>query len=128
MRLAVALPHRIAVYEPVQKVRGEGLHGSFTLLPRHLDYVILLQPGILSYLDAGGREKYVAVDGGVLTKVGERVRVATTAAVQGELADLQQTVTETFRQLDEREQAARRAQAHIETHLIQEMLEFEDPQ
>ncbi|MFP3914078.1 MAG: F0F1 ATP synthase subunit epsilon [Actinomycetota bacterium] len=126
MRLVVALPNRIEVDRTVTKVAAEGIHGNFTLLPHHIDYVVVLASGILSYTDGGG-ERYVAVDGGILTKVGEEVRVSTVAAVPGDrLEMLEQIVSETFRHLDERERNARIAQARIESHVLQEMFEFEE--
>lgn len=129
MKLVVALPHRIAVQSRVFKVSAEGTHGTFTLLPHHLDYIVLLEPGILTYApeDQVGDERYVAVDGGVLTKVGGDVRVATIAAVEGDrLEDLERTVVKSFRRLDERERTARAAMSRIESRVLHEMFEFED--
>lgn len=128
MRLVVALPHRIEIDTAVDKVGAEGLHGTFTMLPRHLDNVVLLTSGILTYLPSGDSdERYVAVKGGVLTKVGAEVRVATIAAVQGDrLEDLERTVVRSFRRLDERERDARAAMTRIESHVLHEMFEFEE--
>ena len=128
MRLVVALPHRIEIDTAVDKVGAEGLHGTFTMLPHHLDHVVLLVSGILTYLPSGGSdERYVAVKGGVLTKVGADVRVATIAAVQGErLEDLERTVVRSFRRLDERERDSRAAMTRIESHVLHEMFEFEE--
>lgn len=128
MRLTIAVSHGIQLDEPVTKVTAEGIHGSFTLLPRHLDYVVVLVPGILTHTDDEGSEHHVAVDGGVLTKVGSQVRVSTPAAVTGDgLEGLHRTVAETFRLIDETEQSTRLAQAGIETRVLQEMFEFEEP-
>jgi F-type H+-transporting ATPase subunit epsilon len=127
VRLIVALPHRIEVDVEVSRVGAEGIHGSFTMLPRHLDYAVLLESGILTYSVAGEAERFVAIDGGLLTKVGDEVRVATAAAVAGDrLEELERTVSETFQRLDERERTARAALARIESHVTQEMVEFEE--
>lgn len=127
MKLVVALPNRIQLDETVVKVGAEGIHGSFTMLPRHLDFVVVLVPGILVYTDEEGVERYVAVDGGVLTKSGEEVRVSTLAAVPGDrLEELERTVNEVFRHLGERERSTRLAQARIESRVMQEMFEFEE--
>lgn len=129
MRLVVALPHLIHLDLEVEKVSAEGIHGTFTMLPRHLDYVVLLQSGILSYALSGGAERYVAVDGGVLAKVGDEVRVSTPAAVGGDrLDELERTVSEAFRELGERERDTRAALTRIESHLLQQFFEFEEPQ
>lgn len=129
MRLVIALPSRIEVDAPVVKVGAEGTHGTFTLLPHHLDYVVLLEPGILVYVaeDEVEDERYVAVDGGVLTKVGDEVLVSTRAAVAGDrLEELERTVVRSFRLLDERERSTRAAMARIESHLLREIFEFEE--
>lgn len=128
MRLVVALPHRIEMDGHVVKVSGEGTHGTFTMLPHHLDHVVLLVPGILTYVsEPDSAERYVAIDGGVLTKVGDQVRVATVAAVQGDrLEDLERTVVRAFRRLDERERNTRAAMARIESRVVHEMFEFEE--
>lgn len=129
MRLVIALPNRIEVDALVVKVGAEGTHGAFTLLPHHLDYVVLLEPGILIYVveDEGEDERYVAIDGGVLTKVGDEVLVSTGAAVAGDrLDELERTVVRSFRLLDERERSTKAAMARIESHLLREIFEFEE--
>lgn len=127
MRLVVALPNRTQLDLAITRVRAEAIYGSFTMLPNHLDYVVLLESGILTYTPENDEERYVAIDRGILTKVGDEVRVSTVAAVPGDrLEDLERTVSESFRQLDERERNARNAQARIESHVMQEMFEFEE--
>ena len=85
MRLKLLLPTHIEIDEDVSKVTAEAVTGAFTLLPRHLDYVAPLVPGILSYEGPGG-ESFVAINGGILVKTGEDVCVAVTEAAAG--ADL----------------------------------------
>ena len=127
MRLVITLPNRVELSAAIDAVRAEGVHGTFAMLPRHLDFVVLLVPGILTCrLESGGR-RHVAVDGGVLVKVGDEVRVATETAVSGErLEELERTVVEDFRRRDRRDRDTRAALARIESHLIQESLEFEE--
>jgi F-type H+-transporting ATPase subunit epsilon len=128
MRLVIALPHLIHLDLEVEKVSAEGIHGAFTMLPHHLDYVVLLQSGILSYGLSDGAEQYIAVDGGVLAKIGDEVRVSTLAAVSGDrLDELERTVSESFRELGERERSSRAALTRIESHLLQQFFEFEEP-
>lgn len=127
MKLVIALPNRIQLDVAITKVKAEAIHGSFTMLPHHLDYVVVLDSGILTYTGDDGEERYVAVDGGIVTKVGDEVRVSTVAAVPGDrLEELERTVSESFRRLGERERTTRSAQARIESHILQEMFEFEE--
>ena len=46
MRLKVLLPAKVAVDEEVTKVTAEAANGSFSLLPRHVDFIAALVPAI----------------------------------------------------------------------------------
>ena len=52
IRLRIFLPEKILLDRPVRKVVAEGESGSFALLPRHVDYVEPLVPGILAFTPA----------------------------------------------------------------------------
>jgi len=52
IRLRIFLPENVLLDRPVRKVVAEGETGSFALLPRHVDYVEPLVPGILSFTPA----------------------------------------------------------------------------
>jgi F-type H+-transporting ATPase subunit epsilon len=82
----------------VLQVTAEAENGSFTLLPRHVDFVAALVPGILFYIKEDEQEEFLAVDEGVLVKCGQDVRVSVIAAVWGkklgELRDMIMSVPE----------------------------------
>ena len=126
MRLQVITPGAVVVDEPADKVSTEGADGSFTLLPRHIDFVTALVPGLLTYVH-DGHEQLVAVDGGILVKRGRSVRVATSEAVPSEnIVELQRAMRVTFDEVGENERRARTAIAHLETGAIRRLLELED--
>lgn len=128
MRLRVALPTEILIDEPTQKIIGEALNGSFCLLPRHVDFVAALAPGLLQYLAADGHAEFVAVDEGILVKHGAEVLVSTRHAARGaDLGALRQTVAEQFRVLDEREEMTRAAMIKLEASLMREFIQMEQP-
>jgi len=52
MRLRIFLPEKVLLDRPAAKVTAEGRSGSFGLLPRHVDFVEPLVPGILSFAPA----------------------------------------------------------------------------
>ncbi|MFP3912702.1 MAG: F0F1 ATP synthase subunit epsilon, partial [Desulfobacteraceae bacterium] len=115
MNLKVLLPTEVLLDETVTKVTGEAENGSFTLLPRHIDFVTALVPGVFSYEDDDGREHFLAVNEGILVKSGDEVLVSVREAVRGgELGKLRRIVEEQFTFLDEREKTARTAMATIE--------------
>jgi F-type H+-transporting ATPase subunit epsilon len=126
MKLRVMLPTRIAFEREVDKVVAEGADGFFGLLPRHVDTVGELVPGIVSYTD-GGREGFLAVDGGTLVKVGSDVLVVTGAAVAGDdLEELRTIVEESMRRMAHRDEATRTALSRLEVDIVQRLVEMRE--
>lgn len=110
--------------DDARKVVAEALEGSIGILPRHVDYVAVLVPGILLYQTSAGVEKLLAVDQGLLVKRGDRVDVSVRDAIPGaELDSLRRDVRERFLSLDEREHASRTALARLEARFIRHYLE-----
>lgn len=125
MQVSLLLPDRVLVSEPVSKVIAEAQNGSFCLLPRHIDFVAALVPGLLTYVDADEVERFAAVDEGVLVKRGREVLVSTRHAVIGEdIGSLRSTVRDEFLSIDSRERNARSALARLELDLIQRFVEL----
>lgn len=125
MHLRVLLPTGVLVETGADKIRAEGQHGSFTLLPRHADVVIALVTGLLSW-ESDGDEAFAAVDGGLLIKRGHDVTIGTHRAVRGQaLGALRRTIEQEFRVRDEHERAAGGAMARLEVDFIQRFLEME---
>jgi F-type H+-transporting ATPase subunit epsilon len=126
MKLKVLLPAEVLIEEDVTKVVAEAHNGFFCLLPRHVDFVAALVPGILSYEIGSGREVFLAVDEGILIKCSQEVLVSTRNAVRGpDLGQLRLTVVEKFEALDEREKSARSAMAKIEAGFVRRFLEIQ---
>lgn len=127
MTLRVLLPEKVVLEREVTKVVAEGQNGSFGLLPRHVDYVEALVPGILSFVPVGNEDEgFAAVDEGVLVKCGAEVLVSVRNAVVGpELGRLEETVRSRFEQVDEREQAMRTALAKLESEVVHRFVDIE---
>lgn len=127
MKLHVLLPIEVLVEEEVSKIVGEGQNGSFCLLPRHVDFVTALVPGILSWTTAAG-EQLAAVSEGVLVKSGPNVSISARDGIRGgQLETLQQLVQERFLTLDDRERSARQAVARLEADFFRRFLESGEP-
>jgi F-type H+-transporting ATPase subunit epsilon len=124
MRLKVFQPSEVFLEETVTKVVGESPAGSFGILPRHIDMVIALVPGILSYETHEEEERFLALDGGILVKEGDEVSVATRLAVRGELGILRATVEKMMSEVDEKEKKARSAVARLEADFVRRFVEF----
>jgi F-type H+-transporting ATPase subunit epsilon len=127
MKLKILLPTEILIHEEVVKVVAEAENGSFCILPRHVDFLAALVPGIFSFVTSGGVEQFLAVDEGVLIKCGPEVLVSTRNAVRGpDLGKLEQTVEKSFQVLEDRERMARSAVAKLEANFIRRLMEFQE--
>lgn len=127
MHLKVVLPTHALIDQPAAKITAEAANGSFTLLPRHIDFVAALVPGILLFVDNSGAEHYLGIDDGLLVKCADSVVVATTSAVEGEdLAELEMIVEHRFRSLDQQEAAARSALARLEAGVVRRFIELRE--
>lgn len=125
MRLKVLLPTRVLIDEEVVKVIAEAENGSFCLLPRHIDFVAALVPGLLSFEKSAGEEEFLAVDEGILVKCGRNVRVSVRNAALGpDLGTLKKTIDEQFRTLDDRQKMMRSAIARLESDLVRRFMEL----
>jgi F-type H+-transporting ATPase subunit epsilon len=123
MRLEVLLPFKVFAEEDgVSRIVAETQQGSFGLLPRRLDCVLLLVPGILIYETPALGEVCVAVDEGVLVKAGADVLVSVRRALGGtDLARLRETVQREFLSQDEDERSLRRMMAQLEAGFLRRL-------
>jgi F-type H+-transporting ATPase subunit epsilon len=124
MKLTILTPESIFLEKKAKKVRGQASNGEFCLLPRHIDCVFTLEPGLFLYEDEKGAENWLALDRGVLVKTGDIVRVSVLDAVAGEkLGDLKETVLDRFNEQADREKKVMGALAKIEAGFIRRFLE-----
>lgn len=127
MRLRILSPTQVVADEQARKIRAEGDHGLFTILPRHVDYVVALAPGILVYETASGEERLFVVDRGVLVKSGGDVRVSTRNAIRvADLATLRQTLEAHLYAVDEHEREVQSALARLEASFVRQFVALEE--
>jgi len=124
VKLKIFLPSELFLNEEVSKVVGEGPSGSFCILPRHIDYVTALVPGILTYQTTRGEEQFLAVNKGILIKMGDQVLVSSRLAVKGELGQLQVEVKRMISKADKKEKMTQSACARLEANLVRRFVEF----
>jgi F-type H+-transporting ATPase subunit epsilon len=126
MKLKVWLPTEVLMEEEVSRIKAEAEDGWFGLLPRHVDFVTALVPGVMTFQPCGKPEEYLAIDQGILVKCGPEVSVSTRNAVRGtNLAQLKQNVELQFSERAEREKAARALESKLEADLVRNLLEVE---
>ena len=123
MHLRILMPFQVfADKTNVSRIVADTSEGRFGLLPRRLDCVAALVPGILTYESRADGEVFVAVDEGVLVKTGSDVFVSVRRATTGaDLGQLRETVEREFLTLDDQEKAVRTVVAKMEGNLIRRL-------
>ncbi len=121
MDLQILLPFRIFLnITDVNRIVVDTNKGSYGFLPQRLDCVSALVPGILTYETELGGVHYVAIDGGVFIKTGNKVQVSVRNAIGGaDLGQLRTSIETEFKNLDEQERNVRVAVAKLESEFIQ---------
>ena len=126
MNLKILLPFRIfAELDGVTRIVAESRDGFFGLLPRRLDCVAALVPGILVYQSEAEGEVFVAVDEGILVKTGTDVLISVRNAIGGtDLGTLRAAVEQEFLSLDEQEKSVRSVLAKLESGFVRRFAAF----
>ena len=126
MKLKIWIPTEVVFEGEVTKVKAEAENGWFGVLPRHVDFVTSLVPGILAFELPEKQTEYLAIDHGILVKCGAEVSVSTRNAVRGaDLSTLREAVAKQFRTLHEKELAAHELEAKLEADLVRQLMETE---
>lgn len=127
MHLRILLPVEVLMDAPVARLVAEADNGAFGILPRHVDFVTALKPGLVSLTTPEGKEEFVAVDEGVLVKQGREVLISVRNAARGQdLGSLRRLVAETFESVDEKERRTRSALARLEAGFMRRFLELNE--
>jgi len=118
--LKVLLPFGVfAEKADILKVVADTNVGSVGILPHRLDCVAALTPGILFYESKSDGDVYIAVDQGILVKVGLTVLISLSNAIAGkDLEQLRQAVESQFLNLNQQEKNVRSLMAKLESGLI----------
>lgn len=126
MRLRVLLPGSEFLQDDAVRIGAESTHGSYVLLPRHIDFAAPLVPGLLTYSRPDGQDRFLAVDEGLLVKVGREVTVATHDAMRGaDLDRLRREVATSYKTRSERERRARTALGRLESAFVRHFVHLE---
>lgn len=128
MTLKILLPFEVfAVETNVSRIVVETPQGSFGLLPRRLDCVAAIVPGILSFEIESQGEVFLALDAGVLVKTGQDVVISARRALRGDdLSRLHDAIEKEFLTLDTQEAAMRESMARLETGFMRRFASLHD--
>ncbi len=126
MQLKMLLPYGILIdKKDVLRMVLETRQGSYGFWPNRLDCTAALAPGILTYETQSDGVMYIAIDEGVVIKIGTHVFVSVRNAIAGkELGRLREAVEREFQNLDEREKNVRTVLAKLESGFIRNFQEL----
>ncbi|MEE4379103.1 MAG: F0F1 ATP synthase subunit epsilon [Candidatus Competibacteraceae bacterium] len=126
MHLKLVEPTAVLIEADVSKVIAEADNGFFCLLPRHVDFVAALTPGVFYYWTIAHQRRIAAIDEGILVKCGEQVLVSTLRGFISDDLDMLETyVQEQFQVLDEQARRARSAVARLEAGAVRRFMQLE---
>lgn len=126
MHLKVILPHQVFLDQNgVQRIIISASQGSMGILPHRLDCIVPLVPGILVYETDVGQEEYLALDMGIMVKMGFEIVTAVRRAVKGDdLHELRARIDMEFRKQDEQEKQVRVALTRMQNELVRRFVEL----
>ena len=87
LELEVVTPDRLVARETVDIVMAQGALGEFGILPNHIPFLTILQPGELRYRK-DGRLEYMAVTGGFAEISDNKVTILAEAAERAREIDV----------------------------------------
>ena len=87
IRLRVVTPSRLLIDEEVDEVTAPGALGEFGVLPNHISFLTLLEPGEMSYKQ-GMAKHFLAVSGGYAEVLDNVMTVLADAAEYADAIDL----------------------------------------
>lgn len=127
MHLKVFSPTEVVLDTPVRRVTAEAIDGFYTLLPKHIDFVTALKPGILTYLGENGEKAYVACNQGVLVKKGAAVSVSARWALAGtDITQLRKIIGTTFKETEQERKEVNLIMAQLEIDLTKGLISLKE--
>jgi len=126
MKLRVFTPSEVVLECDVAHVTAEDPTGSLGVRPGHAPLVTPLVRSVLVAREPGGRERYVAVDRGVMLVDGELVRVAVRQAVAGaDIGELERTALARFEKEADEDRANHVAFEKMRISFMRNLLEMD---
>ncbi|MBA3722052.1 MAG: F0F1 ATP synthase subunit epsilon [Parachlamydiaceae bacterium] len=126
MNLKISIPSEVILEKTgVIRIVAESPNGFFGLLPLRLDCAACLVPGVLLFETEQDGERFVAVDEGLLVKVGPDVHVSVrNAVIANELGTIKKIIQDQILAQSEQEKRIRSMLAKLESDFIRNLMEF----
>jgi F-type H+-transporting ATPase subunit epsilon len=93
-RLTIVTPTKI-VRRDITHIRLKDETGYFGIMKGHTDFLTMLVPSLCYFSDTGGKETFLAVDGGILSVRGDAVTLTSREVYEGDDAERLAGIIET---------------------------------
>lgn len=128
LNLRIYTPEKLVLEEEILKITVNGEEGSFTILPRHIDYISSFNDCIIYYTDKNEKVKFIAVNQGILTKTGRNIEISTFHIITGnslqELKNNMNEMASKSEDLANYDQKINQNLKQIEFNLFKKIMEF----
>ena len=126
--LEILVPDGLVLQSRIQGLQAADATGRFGLRPGHEAFVTVLEPCLVIYRDETDRERFAAVDGGVLVVEDNLVSIACREAiVADQLEQVADRVNAMLRQRRLAERTARGEFAELQSTLMRQLKKAERP-
>ncbi len=121
----IVTPSDIKKVDNVSLFRGEDRSGSFGILPRHIEFLTILEPSIAIAL-VDGTEEYFAFNGGILSFKKETLTITTKEFVQSSrIGDLRGIIERFYKEQQEKESIFHLNMKNLQKAFFKKMIELE---
>ena len=125
MELKVVTPIEVILSCPIQKITIEGIDGFRSLLPKHIDFITALKPGIMTYVTTDNATKYLACNQGLFVKCGTQVSISTPwAVISDDLEHLKHHIKQNMAEMEQERKEVGVSMARLEIGLTKGLIQL----
>lgn len=118
MTLDIFVPSGSYHFDDVGYIDVDTVEGRFGILERHIDTAMALDTGLLYLREAETNEHFLGVDGGILIKIGGKVRISTGRVISdSQLGEIEKTIRTRQAEEEARETQQLKSLAKMELQL-----------
>lgn len=126
MELEILVPDGVVLQARVQSLQAADASGRFGIWPGHEAFLTLLTPCVIFLRDEGGKERFVAADGGVLRALDHKISIVTREAVAADrLDEVAQAAAAMLQARRTLEKSAQAEFAELQVSLLRELRKVE---
>ena len=121
----IITPQAVETVKKISFFRAEDKSGSFGILPRHIEFLTVLEPSIaIAVIE--DKEHYYAFNGGVLSFKNNALTITAKEFVQSDnISKLLEMIKHTFKEQEEKERLFKDSIENLQKAFIKKLIEME---